>query len=271
MAQRIQSPSSINYYKRCPRCYYYRYIMGLELPPSIYLVRGKIVHSVLEDLFKVDVDSINDGHYEFELRIIMQSLFKEKWVVAKDELEELRLGSDKLNFFYDESVEMLNNWFSNFIGGVINRAKKVGFKKAFEGIKPETEIYYKSDEHMVQGFIDAVINDNGVVSLVDYKSSRRDDFTDEYRLQLAIYALLYEEKHGKNPDFVGVDFLKHKSKIITVDAELVNLAKRETKMIQEKTKSDDINDYPKGNGPYCDCKKYKEVLEKRSLREFIKP
>ena len=271
MAQRRQSPSSINYYKRCPRCYYHRYIMGLELAPTIYLVRGKIVHSVLEDLFKVGVDSIDNGHYEFELRMLVQSLFNEKWTAAKDELEELKLGNNRLNFFYDESVEMLDNWFNNFIGKVINKAKKVGFKEAFETFKPETEVYYKSDKHMIQGFIDAVINDGGVISLIDYKSSRRDNFTDEYRLQLAIYALLYEEKHGKKPDFVGVDFLKHRSKILTVDDELIALAAREAKIIQEKTKSEDLNDYPKGTGPYCDCKKYKELLEKRSLKEFIKP
>jgi CRISPR/Cas system-associated exonuclease Cas4 (RecB family) len=245
--------------------------MGLELPPNIYLVRGKIVHSVLEDLFKVDIDSVNNSHYEFELRIVMQSLFKEKWIAAKDDLDELGLGDNKLNFFYDESVEMLNNWFDNFIGKVISKAKKVGFKEAFLVVKPETEVYYKSDEHMVQGFVDAVVSDNEVVSLIDYKSSRRDIVTSGYRLQLAIYALLYEEKHGTKPDFVGIDFLKHNSKIISVDDELVDLAKREAKLIQEKTVSEDIKDYPKGNGPFCDCKKYEDLLEKRSLREFIKP
>jgi len=154
---------------------------------------------------------------------------------------------------------------------IIIKAKKVGFKKAFLSLKPETEVYFKSDNHMVQGFIDAVISDNGVVSLIDYKSSRRDYFSDEYKLQLAIYAMLYEDKHGKKPDFVGIDFLKHSSKIISVDDELVNLAKNEAKLIQERTGSEDIKDYPKGNGPYCDCKLYEEILEKRSLREFIKP
>ena len=269
MAKRIQSPSSINYYKKCPRCYYYKYIMGLELPPSIYMVRGKIIHSVLENFFKIDVSKVHKDHHEFELKVILQNLFKKKWDLAKPELEELDFDENKLSYFYDESLIMLNNWFENFMKKLFVKTEKLPFKDAFKNLMPETELYFKSDEHQAHGFIDAIYNFDDEIFVIDYKTSRRDVMTEEYKLQLALYALFYHEKYGKKPDYVGIDFLNHKMKSIKVDDELIEYAKKETKLIQEKTVSEDIRDYPKSGHVYCDCAKYEELLLQRGLSEFL--
>ena len=269
MAQRIQSPSSINCYKMCPQCYYYRYVMNLQLPLSIYMVRGKIVHAALEDFFKISIEEVTNGHHEFELNVVLQSMLKQKWEESKEELASLGLSEEKLSFFYDESVSMVNNWFENFMAKLTIRTEKTNLKEAFEVLKPETEAYFKSEEHKLQGYIDAIHNVDGKISIIDYKASRRDDFTDEYKLQLAIYAMFYEEKYGVLPDYVGIDFLKHKTKYLKVDREMVEMAKREAKSIQEKTISENIEDYPRSNHPYCDCSKYEEILEKTTLNKFM--
>ena len=62
---------------------------------------------------------------------------------------------------------------------------------------------------------------------MDYKTSNKDYLQDEYKLQLGIYALLYQQEHGIAPDKVGIDFLRFGEIVINVDENLLNLAKRE--------------------------------------------
>ena len=119
-----------------------------------------------------------------------------------------------------------------------------------------------------QGFVDAIHNYDGMVSVIDYKTSRRDIISDDYKLQLAIYALLYHDKYGNKPDFVGIDFLNHKPKYIKVDDDMLDVAKRECAGIQEKTISENIEDYPSSGALFCECKKYVELLGRRTLNEF---
>jgi CRISPR/Cas system-associated exonuclease Cas4 (RecB family) len=274
MAQRIQSPSSINTYKQCPRKYYYHYILKLPTIASIHLIRGKIVHSVLEDFFKINIDSMGDENIEFELNILLQSTFKGKWNESQKELIDLKLGQEKLEFYYKESQTMINSWFESLLNRIqLKQNNHLSFKEAFNLLKPKTEVYFKSEEHKVQGFIDAIHDVNGEISLMDYKTSRKDTMSDEYRLQLAIYALLYFEKYGKHPDLVGIDFLKHGLKYLKVDKELIELAKQECALIQENTKSEDIQDFPMKTSPLCkwatgQCNFYDICFGQKKIDDF---
>ena len=65
-------------------------------------------------------------------------------------------------------------------------------------LKPKTEVFFISEKHNVRGYIDAIHEDeNGEVIIIDYKTSKRDHLSDEYKLQLAIYALMVGEKQGR--------------------------------------------------------------------------
>jgi CRISPR/Cas system-associated exonuclease Cas4 (RecB family) len=268
MAPRIQSPSSINYYKMCPRCYYYRYIKKVQLPGSIHLLRGNLVHNALEDFFKVGITSIHKEHYEMELNIILQSLFKTKWDEAKSELDELGLNEKQQQFYFQESVNMINNWFARLISRVNRRAERTNLEESFNTFKPLTEEYYESKTHMVRGYIDAIEHIEGATTLIDYKTSKRDHMSEEYKLQLAIYALMYEDKHGTKPASVGIDFLRHGIRYLEVNQELVDHAVKECKLIQEKTQTENIEDYQKSGHIFCECSKYEEILEKTTLDQF---
>ncbi len=274
MAQRIQSPSSINTYRQCPRKYYYNYIVKLPTVASIHLIRGKIVHTVLENFFKLNINSINQEHIEFELNVLLQSMFKDEWHKARSDLVNLGLGQNKLEFYYDESQEMINTWFESLLSRVqLKQNNHMTFVEAFNLLKPETEIYFKSEQHKVQGFIDAIHNINGEISLMDYKTSKKGEISDDYKLQLAIYALLYFERYGKHPNLVGIDFLKHGQKYMKVDEELLELARQECSLIQENTKSEDIQDYPMKTSPLCkwstgQCDFYDICFGQKKLEDF---
>ncbi|NQU98815.1 PD-(D/E)XK nuclease family protein [Candidatus Woesearchaeota archaeon] len=245
---RVESPSSINTYKQCPRKYYYHYIEELPSLPSIHLIRGNIVHSVLEDFFDIDkkIDS------EDSLRLHLFWLLEKKWAENNTELSEIGLGDRKLKFYYDESKCMLKNWFNRFKKKL--RAQNnngLTFNQAIKHLTPNREVKFKSEKFQVRGFIDALFENNGNVIILDYKTSKKNELTREYRLQLGIYALMYEEVKGVKPDIVGIDFLKHSELLVPVDDKLVEDAKREVSYIHTKTTSKKKEDYSKKQSPLC--------------------
>ncbi len=258
---RIQSPSSINTFKQCPRKYYYNYIVGLQTLPSIHLIRGKLAHSVLEDFFQVDVNHLNESNFMFDLRIVIMELFKKHWNENAKDMSKLGLTQSELDFYKQETHYMIDIWFKRFVHTVAEETKKIGFKKAFMKHTPLREEEYISHEHGVRGFIDAIYEFENCVNgaivkdvhLIDYKTSKRAQISDEYKLQLAIYALLYNEKHGVPPSRVGLDFLKFEGPpvCINVDEELMEFAKKEVVQVHEKTKTRAKLDYPKSISALC--------------------
>lgn len=249
MPQRIQSPSSINIYKQCPRKYYYIYIKKLKTLPSIHLVRGSIAHEALEDFFKLDPQKLPASGYEELLHGLLVDFLKNKWHAHKEELDGLALTEAQQLFYYEETEQMLVYWVRRFISKL--HAEELPFAEAFRKWVPLTEQEYISHEHKVKGFIDAIHTFDREVILMDYKTSKKDEITPEYRLQLAIYALLYMERHGTLPSKAGINFLRHGERMIDVDEELLTLARREIELIHVNTESTNIDDYPMKPGPLC--------------------
>src|SRR3989338_2697380 len=108
---RIQSPSSVNLFKQCPRKYYYRYILNLESVPSIHTIRGNITHSVLQYFFDVDISALNMKNFQEPLKHHLQALLMKYWNESKAELNLLCLSYDQLIFYFEETMMMLFNWF----------------------------------------------------------------------------------------------------------------------------------------------------------------
>ena len=81
MAKRVESPSSINTFKQCPRKYYYQYVAKLPTVSNIHQVRGNIAHSTLENFYDIDVSGFEQENYEeyfkwlYEKTILFQKLF----------------------------------------------------------------------------------------------------------------------------------------------------------------------------------------------------
>ncbi|MFC1691814.1 RecB family exonuclease [Nanoarchaeota archaeon] len=249
---RIQSPSSINTFRQCPRRYYYNYIEKLPTKPSIHLIRGNIVHSALEDFFKINIENISSPSYEFELRIILLEHFKKHWNMKMTQLNQLGLSEDELMYYFKDSSDMINNWLDMFYEKVKKKlAKENNLVEAFKVLTPRTEEEYRSDQEGVRGFIDAIHEDEDGIVLMDYKTSKKNVINNAYKLQLAIYAMLYQEKHKKLPDKVGISFLKFDEQYLDVDESLVDFAKLEVRQVHELTQSKNKEDYNKKTSPLC--------------------
>ena len=243
MAKRIQSPSSINIYKRCPRKYYLHYILKRPTKPSIHLYRGSIVHSAINQFEKLGIKSAIDTDFQ-PLRVKLHSIFKNEWKKQVQDIRKLNLQKEELLSFYTESLQMLDNWLQEFISEYIRGPpqKKVELK------------LFSSPEYSVMGIVDVIKEDGTGIAIIDYKTAKDPVISDEYKLQLALYALLYEETFKNRPHQVGIHFLKYKDgiKMLPVDESLLNLAKKEAKLIHINTASEDPKDYPCTCGGWCE-------------------
>lgn len=246
---RIQSPSSINTFRQCPRKYYYRYIERYPTAPNIILIRGQIVHQALEDFFSLDLTpALND---EFSLKTVLLEFFKNNWAAERIKILALGLQEDALSAYYEESMNMLEFWFNSFYSKLSALSKIHGIDLAFKMLTPRVEEEYISTKLGVRGYIDAIHETNEHIKILDYKTSSKDTMTEDYKLQLAIYALLYEEKHGKKPNELSINFLKFGERYVEVTERLLEFAKNEVKRVHENTLSTDKRDYPKNITPLC--------------------
>jgi len=256
MAKRVESPSSINTFKQCSRKYYYQYIEKLPTKKSIHLVRGNIAHSTLEDFYDIDVSNFSNDDYHPKFKVALQKLLLNQWGQYQKELEKLDLNSDQLKFYFEETMLMVLNWGNHFLRDFSQRfVEGKTIPEVFLEMTPIREERYVSDIHSVQGYIDAVHVEGDQIHIVDYKTNARSEMKSSILLQLAIYSLLYEEKHGRFPDRVGIFFLRDQKKMLPVVPDMIKRAKAEIEMIHAHTSiTEDINDYKKTITPLCKWK-----------------
>ncbi len=245
---RVESPSSISCYKQCPRKYYYSYIEGLQTKPNVHQVRGNIAHSVLEKFFDQDASKLNLDSFELGLMETMQDLLLKEWNLADAKLKVLGLTPAQRQFYFEDTLLMLLNWLNHFVRKVYTL--EGSFPERFAKLTPIREELIKSDALQAKGIIDAIETYDGQVRIMDYKTSSHSN-EEEYRLQLAIYTLLYFEKHKKLPDKAGIYFLKDRPKYIDVDESLLELAKKEITLMHSLTSSKHVKDYPRNPGRLC--------------------
>ena len=253
MPRRIQSPSSINTFKQCPRKYFYQYIVKHRTKENIHCIRGNVVHEALERFYDIDINSIDKTKYKQELSFFLKNLFVACWASANKRLQKVGLLPEQLDFYREESMTMLANWITHLFQDIDKELKNnITLPVAFEKLKPiALEKQYKDADIGVRGYIDAISQEGEHITLIDYKTSKANDFKKEYMLQLGIYAVLYEKEHGKYPDNVGIWLLKHGPKIIKVTPKLVKDALFEIEQIHYATESSTIVNYPKRKTPLC--------------------
>lgn len=270
-----ESASSINTFRQCPRKYYYHYVLGMPTKATIHTLRGNIVHSVLEDFFGIELEGIENYNYEGKFREILVNLFNYHWIDNISKLKDLGLENGQVKDFYDQSLMMLDNFARNFSKKILKELEAgLTLKDAFDKIKPQTEVYYVSEDYKVQGYIDAIHNVAGDVILMDYKTSKKAEVTREYELQLALYSLMYQEKHGVLPVKAGINFLiTGEELMIDVNKDLILKAKMACEEIHSCTLSCNVCDYPRNITRLCDwgagkCDFYDNCFGQKGLEDF---
>jgi len=260
------SPSSILTYLRCPQEFYYNYVLRLSQPPSIHLIKGSIVHKVLEKFFA--------NKFVEDLEKQMETLFTTEWDNNKEKLDELNLSKDELEKELRDCVNIIDMFLRGFrikMDALKWIGKAENSRHAFFLLRPKfREKFYVDDELNLCGYIDRIHTDfSGITTIGDYKTSNRYGIgiKDEYEIQCGLYALLHKRVTGKLPDYTSVIFLRFGEEVRTrVTPDQIKNVLRILKEVTEKTKSDNMDDYPKNEGKFC---KYCSFFDKCSSLEKI--
>ena len=260
-AQDRLSPSSINTYLQCPREYYRVYIAKIKPPKNIHLLKGSIVHTVLENFFR----GYEENPKEFANKLRIKTIAKhEKGFVELDlKPEELIQHLTDIEYMVNEYVE----YVSRQMKMLVEIGKATNESHAFYLLRPKfRELWVEGEYGLLEkdgenipircgGFIDKIQEDwDGNLTIVDYKTSSRfgPGLKEDYKRQIALYASMYHKKTGLVPDMVSVFFLRYGQEVsIPVTPELLDYAEAIVKNIFSKTRSVDINDYPPTGGNAC--------------------
>jgi len=272
--QTFISPSSINTFAKCKRQYYYQYIEKLKQLPSIHLLKGTIVHSVLEDFFKV---------FDNDFRGRADTLFNGKLTSYKKPLNNLELSEEDMTMHIKDAKNMIDDFITGFekkVNNILDIGIASGRKHAFHLLKPKfKEMFVKSEELHCRGYIDRIDKDfDGNITIGDYKTSKKYGIclNEDYKRQMAIYAVLYKEQEGIYPTYTSVIFLRYgETYPIEVTPSLMKGARDIIVDTYEKTRTTDIADYPKREQKLCSfcsfldvCSGKKQAEEEKRMKKL---
>lgn len=237
---RILSPTAINTYLSCPRKFYLRYVKKLRTKPSIHLIRGLVVHKTIHQ-FHLSCTGFSPGIPPEQIYQALFRIFKSEWEKALPSLDALGISGEEIESFHQDSELMLINFADWFYK---NGMPAPGMSEA----------RMMSRSLGVMGIIDAVHEREGEVNLVDYKTSKCAEITNETLRQAAIYALLYQDTFKVIPERVDIHFLKFPDDPLPVhiDENLLAYGKITIESVREKTRSKDEKDYPCTCGGFCE-------------------
>lgn len=257
------SPSAINTFFRCPRLFYYNYMLKERGPFNIHLYKGNFVHKALEDLFAI-------SSYPNTKEFVANRM--EMWK-APDYLFDTE---EEKKFHKLEATKMIESFVKRFeekLDMVMLEGKARDVNHAWNLCKPrlrEHKIYDK--ENHIVGIIDSIeTNFDEEVYLVDYKTSKlyKNTISSDYIRQLKLYAYLYRKEFGKLPNYVAVNYLRYGEVFVVpidlISETVIDSAVDDINHVRANCVSTEIEDYPACNNDWCDCNTIKERLEKKSV------
>ncbi len=208
--------SKLNAFIANPENFFFRYVLGLKMPPAKAFAQGRSVHSGLETHYKQKIVDHKGLPIDEIIHIYETTLTAEQETYEQD-------FSDTMAFLPPEYIK--NETDTNF-----SEMREVGIKgvqlykaEVDPGLQPkevETKFELETDRVAITGRIDIVDTDGWIR---DHKTSKKspapDDAEDDP--QMKIYDLSYRTRHGFKPKGLRKDFmvLTKTPKIVSCKAE----------------------------------------------------
>jgi CRISPR/Cas system-associated exonuclease Cas4 (RecB family) len=181
------SYSMVNMLSRCPRQFWYCYILKLRIPPGAAMVFGTSYHSTAEENFTYKLNTGNDFSAE-----MAKAVFSDTWDNKVDEVE-WGYEEDRPGELKDIGVGLVGKYVTEFAP----KRFPVAVEKEFEINIPEVERPFR-------GKIDFIGQDN---FLLEHKTANKS--WPESRLentdQVQAYYLAYMNLTGEWPTGFGFD------------------------------------------------------------------
>ena len=245
MEQLRLSPSRINDFNNCPQLYKYRAIDQLPEPPSIDAERGKLIHSVLEDLFE---EKMEDRNLATALDLLPKAW--QRHLVSQPELAQLVLDEKE---WMDRASSLLSNYFT--------LENPANFESTFRELHLEKDM---SEEIYLHGYVDRLdIAPTGEVRIVDYKTGKspKPGWEEKALFQLRVYALLYWQNHGVLPRLLKLIYLGDQEVVESspTEAQLKSTEKILFNIGQEILSAIETSHFPTKKSRLCDWCFFKTI------------
>lgn len=185
------SPSRVNDFTNCPQLYKYRSILNLPEEISLDAERGKLVHSVLEDLF--EAPRLERSH---QLAISLLPKAWQRQLADKPELEALITNHQE---WMDRASSLLTTYFS--------LENPASFDATYRELHLEKDF---TEQIYLHGYVDRLdVAPTGEVRIVDYKTGKspKPGWEEKALFQLRVYALLYWRNEGVLPRLLQLLYL----------------------------------------------------------------
>jgi len=166
---------------KCPRQFWYRYILGWKIPPGAAAQFGSAYHKTMEANFKYKVDSGEDLSLEE-----VKDIFSDEWKVYSEDVEW---------FYEEENKDHLTDRGIELVGSYV---KKVAPSRMPTQVEYEFEIPLPEIDAPFVGVIDLILDND---KLLDHKTSSRRWYRDRANneLQPTAYYISFSEIFGEQP------------------------------------------------------------------------
>lgn len=235
----------MNDFTNCPQLYKYRAIDLLPEPPSIDAERGKLIHSVLEDIFELPA---SDRTYESAIDLLLVS-----WSAQLEKTPDLRALVLDEKEWMDRAGALLTNYFS--------LENPTTFESTYRELHLERNI---SDEIYLHGYVDRLdIAPTGAVRIVDYKTGKspKPGWEEKALFQLRVYALLYWQNMGVLPRMLKLIYLGDVKTIESkpTEAQLASTEKKLNSIGSEILTAIETGHFPTRKSRLCDWCFFKAI------------
>lgn len=241
------SPSRAADYKQCPLKYRLRAIDRIPEPPARHLVRGTVVHAVLEDLYGLPAAERGPER--------AAELARPAWarVVAERPEVAALLDDTELDTFLDE------------VRGLVRTYYRLEDPTRFDPESCETRLEVElPDGALLRGFVDRIdVAPTGELRVVDYKTGRAPGPLQETKalFQLKFYALMLLRTRGVVPTQLRLIYLAD-AQILTYspdEAELLRFERTLSALWQAVRAAGETGEFPPNPGWLCDHCDYKRL------------
>jgi DNA helicase-2/ATP-dependent DNA helicase PcrA len=226
-------------YLTCPLRYKYVHILRVPLLPHHSIVYGQALHQAVQAYFQRKINGRTMTLKEL-LEIFQRAWVSEGFLSREHEEQRLEAGREALRSFYQNQEK----------SGVVPSAV-------------EEEFSFLQGKNRVRGRWDRVDAREGGVTIVDFKSSQvRNQKAADRRvkdnLQLAIYALAYQQTKGVPPRSVELHFLE--SGLVGSTPVTEKMLQKTTEKIEQAAQGIRARDYtPKPSWMACKYCAYAEI------------
>lgn len=233
--QHAWDSSTLSTFLRCPRRYFYQYVVGFQpRAESVDLTFGTLIHVAMEEYH---MEKLSRGHTEAQIRGL-QALLKKAWVVSSHEAQVAALdqGVELTGFYWKSSSNNKNLWnalrafiwhteqfglepdFNTALIGGKTYALELPFSFQLATYGPTTEGGSLSLTYC--GHLDRMADTASNRWVIDYKTTKKtinSDFFNSYELStqlpgygVAAKIVFHEPVRGVIVDGfqIGVDFVR---------------------------------------------------------------